>query len=336
MQRHTAHRGQTFSVRTVRGVTLVELMVGMALSLFIAAALGTLVVNMSRAHSELDRSSRQIENGRYAIDLLTEEIKLAGFYGDVRQSSAVFNTPDPCTTVVASLGWSAGPIRLPNAIEGRTGTGDVPACVTSHRPDTAILLLRRLSTQEVPVASVGGSNAFVQTSQCADDPFTPPLVISTNPADFVLQDLTCTTINPVRRYLNRIYYVAPCSDCARDEIPTLKRLELTGGALEETALAEGIEEIQFEYGFDTDADGVPDEFLTELSGLPGTPTNDWSNVMAVRIWVLSRSSEPTRGYTDTKVYSLGAHGERGPYDDEFKRRAYTTLVRLNNPTGWRE
>jgi type IV pilus assembly protein PilW len=112
-------------------------------------------------------------------------------------------------------------------------------------------------------------------------------------------------------------------------------MELIGAALQETALAEGIEELQFEYGFDTNGDGIPDEFRIALNGVAGTPQNDWSNVMAVRIWVLSRSTEPTRGYTDAKTYDLGAHGTRGPYADQFKRRVYTTLVRLNNPAGWR-
>lgn len=327
---------QWHSRRAARGFTLIELMIGITLSLFIAAALGTLVVNMSRAHNELDRASRQIENGRYAIDLLAEEIKVAGYYGEVRQASAVFTSPDPCNTAIATLGWAPNPITVPNALEGRAGTTDVPACITSHVPATGILALHRLSVEAVPAASVAGADAYVQLSQCAADPFMPPLVISNNAAAFTLQNRSCTSVNPVRRYLSRMYYVTPCSDCARDTIPTLQRMELSGGAMQETALAEGIEEIQFEYGFDTGSDGVPDQFRTSLDGVAGSPMNQWSNVMAVRIWVLSRSSEATLGYTDTKTYQLGAYGTRGPFNDQFKRRAYTTLVRLNNPAGWRE
>lgn len=322
--------------RRMRGLTLVELMVGMTLSLFIAAALGTLVVNMSRAHAELDRASRQIENGRYAIDLLAEEIKVAGYYGGVRQAGALFTSPDPCATAVANLGWAANPITVPNALEGRIGTTDVPPCVTNHRDATGLLVLHRLSVEPVAADDVAGTDAYVQLSQCSTDPFMPPLVISADPAAFTLKDRSCTVVNPVRRYLNRIYYVADCGDCERDTLPTLKRLELVGMAWQETALAEGIQEIQFEYGFDTDADGAPDEFRTGLDGVAGSEMNLWSNVMAVRIWVLSRSTEATRGYTDTKTYELGAYGSRGPFNDAFKRRAYTTLVRLNNPAGWRE
>lgn len=322
-------------ITTQQGLSLVELMIGITLSLLISAALTTLVVNMSRAHAELDRSSRQIENGRFAVDLLAEEIKLAGYFGDVKQAGAVFSTPaDPCAVNTAALGWAPSPITLPNGIEGRSGTGVIPTCVSDHVNATAILILRRLSTMAIPATAVAGGDPYVQTSHCSIDPFVPPLIISSTPADFILQNLACDTINPVRRYFNRIYYIASCSDCDSDAIPTLKRVELSGGAFVETPLAEGIQEVQYEYGFDTNADGVPDVYLTGLGAGPGTDV--WSNVMAVRIWLLSRSSEATPGYTDTKTYSLGAHGVRGPYSDQFKRRVYTTMVRLNNPAGWRE
>lgn len=323
-----------------RGVTLIELMIGMVLSLVISGALATLLVNMSRSHAELDRSSRQIENGRYAIELLADEIKLAGFYGDVKQAGAVFTNPEPCETTIANLGWDEAPITIPDPVEGRLGTlADVPDCVTDasgHVANTGIIVLRRLSIVAIPAASVSGNNPHLQTSRCSEDPFVPPLILSTVPADFILQSIDCATKNSVRRYLTRIYYVAPCSDCARDQIPTLKRLELTGGAMVETPLAEGIQEVQYEFGFDMDSNGVPDRYLTTVDGVAGSAANNWSNVMAVRIWLLSRSTEETNGYTDTKTYALGLHGARGPFNDRFKRRVYTQIVRLGNPAGWRE
>jgi type IV pilus assembly protein PilW len=323
-------------VRRQAGLTLIELMIALTLSLLISVALGTLVVNMSRANTELDRSSRQIENGRYAIDLLAEDIRVAGYYGDLRVSAAVYTEPNPCNVALSGFGWAAVPITVPVPIEGRTGTGDVPACVVDHVANTDILVLRRLNTAPIAAAAATAANAYVQTSHCALDPYSPPLILSDNPADLTLMTRACSAPNVVRRYLNRIYFVAPCSDCGRDTIPTLKRLEPVGGAMQETALAEGIQEIQYEYGFDLDGNGTPDDFRTARDGVAGSLTNNWTNVMAVRIWLMSRSTEITRGYTDTKVYSLGPHGSRGPFNDGFKRRVYTTLVRLNNPAGLRE
>ena len=45
-------------------------------------------------------------------------------------------------------------------------------------------------------------------------------------------------------------------------MPTLKRVELVAGQLTTTALAEGIEMLRLEYGFDVDGDGSPDTYLT--------------------------------------------------------------------------
>jgi len=57
--------------------------------------------------------------------------------------------------------------------------------------------------------------------------------------------------------------------------------------------------------------------------------------MTVKIYLLSRSTEATPGYTDTKTYPLGPRTD-GPFNDGFKRHAYTETIRLNNPAGRRE
>ena len=86
--------------RSMAGVSLVELMIAMVLGLMILAGLATIFANSSRTREELERTSRQIENGRYAVDLLSEDLRLAGFYGEL--SVQAINPPnalqDPCST----------------------------------------------------------------------------------------------------------------------------------------------------------------------------------------------------------------------------------------------
>ena len=62
----------------VRGFSLVELMVGMAIGLVLVAGLSLLFANTSQSGNELNKSIRQIENGRYAMDLLHDDLMLAG------------------------------------------------------------------------------------------------------------------------------------------------------------------------------------------------------------------------------------------------------------------
>ena len=151
----------------------------------------------------------------------------------------------------------------------------------------------------------------------------------------------------MRKYVSRIYYISSCNECGIDTVPTLKMAELRGTAMAEVPLAEGIENMVLEYGFDTtdpadstlDADaskGVPDIFLTALSGTAGARDNDWANVVAVRVHLLSRTTERTPGYSDAdRTYTLGPISINGDTTG-FKRRVYTNTVRITNIAGRRE
>ena len=129
-----------------------------------------------------------------------------------------------------------------------------------------------------------------------------------------------------------IYFVDK-NNSAGDNIPTLKRLELaTNGTFTTTALVEGIEYMQFDYGIDSDGDGVINSY-TDCSTCSLT---DWSNVVAIRVNLVARNTETSPGHIDTKTYSIGDSGTVGPFSDAFKRHAYNQVIRLNNPSGRRE
>jgi type IV pilus assembly protein PilW len=158
-------------------------------------------------------------------------------------------------------------------------------------------------------------------------------------ATFNLQRPDCATINDaLRRVSQRTYYVASCNDCAaNDGIPTLKRVEAINGALRTTAIAEGVENLQVEYGLDIDDDGAPDTFATLGSGvITGVAPNVWQNVVAVRLHVLTRNTQASAGYRDTRSYQVGPDVSLASPADGFKRTLLTTTVRLRNVAGRRE
>jgi type IV pilus assembly protein PilW len=105
------------------------------------------------------------------------------------------------------------------------------------------------------------------------------------------------------------------------------------------AVAEGVENLQVEYGLDTDDDGQTDAFATlgsgTITGVTAVP-NVWQNVVAVRLHLLTRSSQPTPGFTDTRTYRLGPDVTVATPADGNKRTLLTTTVRLNNVGGRRE
>ena len=64
-----------------QGLSLVELLVAMGISLLLLSGLVTVFATSSQNQRELQKSAQQIENGRYAIQLLTEDAQHAGYWG---------------------------------------------------------------------------------------------------------------------------------------------------------------------------------------------------------------------------------------------------------------
>ena len=136
----------------------IELMVAITLSLLLLLGLSAYFVSSSSSFSEADRVSRQIENGRYAMHILSEEIRHAGFYGE----SASFGT--------AAGRRAAGPVQH-DARHARRGAcrcrsrastscparairrARCPSCVPGHVDGTDVLVIRRAQTTTIPAAS---------------------------------------------------------------------------------------------------------------------------------------------------------------------------------------
>lgn len=335
------------------GVTLIELMVGMAIGLVLMAGLSTLFANSSHSTNELDKSIRQLENGRYSVDLLAEDIAHAGFLGDVLSISGTtdYVSADPCATALADLGWlppaSPAAASVPAAVAGLSSAQvDALACLPNHKSNTPGLVVRRLDTVAIAPSAALSGTVYVQSSKCSTSSATfvaqvaAPESIATL---YPLQNSDCATTASMRRYISRVYYIASCNECGIDTTPTLKRAELIGDRIVVMPMVEGIDDVFFEFGFDTGKagdpalfDGIPDEYRADLSGVGGANNNDWKNVISVRAHVLTRTVEVTPGYTENKTYSMGLGGTRGVFTDSFKRRAYSFTVRLNNVAGQRE
>lgn len=314
------------SLRQV-GLSLVELMISLTIGLVLLAGITTLIVQQSGARREMEKSGRQIENGRYAMEILHNDIGHAGFYGEYAvPASATYSEPDPCNTGMntANHGWdpTSSPVAMPLPIHGIPGNSTPSGCsiITDRKAGTAMLTVRRTDTAAVDATATAPGTAYFQVSRCNSD--TQPFIVATS-SDLVLRQKDCAATASARRYLVRTYYISS------DNI--LKMVEFADGVLKTESLVEGIENMQFEYGIDTTDDGTPDSYIAA----PAT-TAQWSNVMAVRVYLLARNNEITPGYTDKKTYNLGAAASAVSPGGAFKRHAYSQLVRATNPSGRRE
>lgn len=341
------------------GLSLVELMVALAISMIILVGLVYVFATSNRTYLDLNRAGQQIENGRFAVQLLTDDLSLAGFFGRFATPLTVpALLPDPCET--SDMAALRAATALP--VQGYDAPATSPlTCIAAanHVPGTDILIVRRADTQiaagnsaTIPGGSLVAAQVYMQANADPANSANPLIAVATGTpqAIFTFKNKDVANFAPIRKYHVHIYFVAPCSipagggsvctganDDGGAPIPTLKRLELTvdstGATLDMylVPLVEGIENLQVDYGIDTDGDGVPNGvYVTSPAAMA-----DWGNVMAVRINLLARNTEASPGYTDNKTYDMGIAGPVTP-GGAFKRHVYNAVIRVVNPISKRE
>lgn len=197
---------------------------------------------------------------------------------------------------------------------------------------------------------------------------------TTTSTDFNLHVLGCTptvagTNASVRKLITRIYFISQCDDCVNnldnnsstpgDGVSTLKMVELgipsTGGTVLKVrenvrTIAPGVENMHIEYGIDTTDDGSIDAWVvsnddprqTGATGdavtgmrLDTSTENRWEDVMAIKLFLVTRDLQTTSGYTDTKSFVMGSQTVAAA-GDAYRRRLSATTIKLVNMSGRRE
>jgi type IV pilus assembly protein PilW len=352
---NTSHR---FHARRQAGLTLIEFMIALVIGMLMIAAIATLIANQSTNRAEIDRAGKMIENGRYAMQALTTDAQLAGYWGEYYAAPGSGGTMDPC---------SLDPAEIQNDtlehIQGYDDTaGAFPACALNRLTGTDVLVIRRADTDSSDVETGGNPDmaklkqgqVYLQTgldstSQLRYVMAAAAAASATNGTTFNLTKKVTTNKATIRKMHVHTYYISKCSvptgsgglctatDDGGAPIPTLKRVELTysgtATALTTTTVAEGIENMQVDYGTDTDGDGMPDTYVSAASI---TTAAGWGNVMTARVYMLSRGSEKTPGFSDAgRTYTMGTYGaaSAAAADQGYRRHVFTQTVRLVNPAG---
>ena len=330
------------------GFSLIELMIAVTLGLVILAALTTFFVQTSANRTEMERNTRQIENGRYAIDTVRDNTIMAGFYADTAPGvMPAWTTNDACPANLAGYGFAIAPAyTAPVPVFGYALGNAAPlGCFQNLLLGNDILVIRRFSSESLTPAQAAASGMsthwYLQNSQCAEDDPLVPMAVATGSGPFPLHSVKCGgNLAKVWRLREQVYYLRSCSICtpAPDGIPTLwlADLEPDGtGIMKHSALVEGIQALRFDYGIDNTGDGLPDVWSRCDAATPCNAGN-WANVTAIKMYVLSRNLDPSRDYVDRKTYAMGLTGALGPFNDQFKRHVYTAQFALPNRAGSRE
>jgi type IV pilus assembly protein PilW len=353
--------------RRSRGLTLVELLVAIALGLVVLTALVALYANVSRTNNEMSKTNLLIENGRFAMQLLQEDVALGGFWGplDTIEATAV---PDPC---LAQAAWPTDAAQLEayktNLVgipvhayaDGSTLAG-CGAGLATVLAQSDVLVVRRASTCVAGANCDGGSDTgpHIQISACRTDAPPEPAwlleskaTLDARPIKIRLKDCAAGGVGteaPRRKMLVNVYYVANSAT----GVPTLMRVRMVNGAFgAPEPMVDGIEAFKVELGVDdrgsnslpisatNPGDGNADRYVSAFAGAPCAAfdpyTCELANVVSVRLHLLARNLEPTTGHTDEKTYQLGPLNI-DPADKRFKRHVFSSTVRVVNPSSRRE
>jgi prepilin-type N-terminal cleavage/methylation domain-containing protein len=187
-ERHSPARSRAQS-----GFTLIELMVAITISLLIMLALVTVFTNLSRNNAEMAKTNVQIENGRFAIQLLQDDIAHAGFWASyvpqfddlssratpaltsVTDGTVPTSVPDPCLEYNLT-NWTpeykANLLGIP--VQGYDAVPTSCATVLpNQRADTDVLVVRHADTcaATLPAApnceAYAAGNLYFQASLCS-------------------------------------------------------------------------------------------------------------------------------------------------------------------------
>jgi type IV pilus assembly protein PilW len=361
--------------RRPRGFTLIELMISISIGMGLLLALATVFSNSSTMQAELTRTSQQIENGRFATQLLQEDLRHAGFYGRyvawTTSAGLPGSLPNPCSTNIDPATASPTPLQsslifavsgydAPTAAAAATALATCAFAEANFKAGTDILVIRRADTKPTALASLVGTTVYLQSvaetmNLISLQAIAPVIAKGNTPAAFNLTGGPTNVAGEIRRFRVHIYFISPCSVFASGTtctsaadggvpIPTLKRLELAAdGTFQIVPLVEGIEDLQIDFGVDTVPGTVTATEPYAGDGMPDSYTKtpsiaQFTQVTSARIYVLARSTEMSRDYADAKTYDLGLHGTFTPTGDatKYKRHLFATTVRLQNVVGWRE
>jgi len=235
-------------IRTLRsnsGFSLVELMIAMTIGLMLLAGLSLIFVNSSNASREMQKTSQQIENGRYGIEVISTDLRHAGFYGHLHNISAIpapAAAPDPCEVTdpdelkkamwfpvqgfrgtihgsgpagdTAASGLSAACAAILTAANLKNGSdvlvirrADTNALLPTDVPDLDVFYLQASGTQgEIQIGGNPNAGVPIDTNMNAKGGIS---IISLSNQ---VVPPAVPPASPIRKYKVHIYFVAPCSN----------------------------------------------------------------------------------------------------------------------------
>ncbi len=315
--------------KTEQGFTLVELMISLVLGLIVTGGVVTVFVQSRQSFRVDEQVARMQDEARFALDEIARDVRMANYLAEPLVPAAIFpdfgllvgidcGVPAQANWIMELTDAVTGQINSLTGVDNATGA-TAPAsfsCIGAAeiRPNTDVVGIKRVAGDSTAPANLQNGATYIRSNGTFGLMHTQPPVAAVPP--------------PFRdwEYRPRVYYVRNFANAPGDGIPALCRKVLTPGAppsMTTECIAQGIEDLQLEYGLDTDGDARPNRYLTN-------PTlTQLQQVVSARISLLARTQEVDPRYTDLRTYTVSNAPAYTP-NDNFRRRVYSTTVTIHN------
>jgi type IV pilus assembly protein PilW len=312
-----------------RGFSLVELMVALLITLILLAGIGQIFLSSKKSFVIQGSLGRMQENGRYAMEALTQDLRRAGFWGGNADISSIEDYVGGSGKVATDDGTCADASwarMLTHRIFGKDDTRAGYTCLppdTSHKGD--ILVLRYAAPWEV--GGITTPNYVANQYYLRSSLFEGQLFKGSDEGSLPTIDAPAVRTAELIAH-GYFIHASESSDATKcpgsDAVPSLYRISLVNGALASEEIAYGVDDFQVQYGLDTDNDNSVDSYVDAAAASDAM----WGQVIAARIWLLVRAECPETGFTNESTYTMA--GTNHTPADRYRRHLFTSTVMLRN------
>ena len=309
----------TASRRAQPGFGIVELMVSLAIGMFLVIGFVAAMMNASANVRSNERTSDLQVGGRNALEELRRDIFHAGYRG--------FTWPDPAAAGLAAVTGDCAAGFSVNLRQGIWGANDsnpfsgtcIPA---ANYAGGDVLVVRRAGLTRA--TALAANTLYLRSAYERAQVFlgsAPPAFAETPAEDRPLEV--------------SIYYVSPYSFSSSESprIPGLFRITLGPGPQMGVPelIAPGVETLQLQFGR-LATDGTT--YYQNANAVSASATSittdpsEWDDVNAVRVWLLVRSLTPEPGNVNSTSYVLG--DRTLTVNDGYRRQVFSTTVQVRN------
>ncbi|MBH0021975.1 PilW family protein [Pseudoalteromonas sp. SWXJ133] len=314
-----------------KGFTLVEMMISLFIGGLILGGVMFTYIGMKVTTRDTMTIGELQESGRLAINIMQRDIEQIGFWGTYYDDSfTAVNTKtlsNPGADCFEGLNNGSFP-DLATASNFRTiyaKVADVSKelnCVTNPVKGTDIIQLKFLQGDQL-----------TESETQADENY---FVAEQESAQFKREVISGSSANAsIWPYSHHVYYISEQTYKVNNKnltVPALMRKRLVGGSITTETIMEGVENMRFVFGLDTNSDNRVDTYRS----IKGIEHTDWENrkgILTVQVFLLIRALQPDPGVKiKNQTYTLGEDKDKRElkFTDTFRRTVFTTTIRLNN------